>query len=191
MLPRRAAFPGRIVAAIMSDLTMPTFMDAKVPNDVPPTPDETPPAQFEFACEVCGKELEYSGRGRHPKRCDEHRKNSASTGTRRGIVKNEQLAATAAEALLQINGLLALGLMFAQLPQTAETLNNARDAFREQAYNALLTDPELCKAILRGGTASGKVSLVLAYGMLAASVAPIGWSEYRANKEARRVENDV
>jgi hypothetical protein len=42
--------------------------------------DELPGA--DFTCQVCGKGLEYSGRGRHPKFCDEHR-GSKSTGSTR------------------------------------------------------------------------------------------------------------
>jgi hypothetical protein len=32
-----------------------------------------------YTCEVCGKELPYGGRGRPPKRCDEHKKSAAKT----------------------------------------------------------------------------------------------------------------
>lgn len=50
-------------------------------NDAPPaeSADETPSlSDFEYACEVCGVELFYAGRGRKPKRCEEHKARSAS-----------------------------------------------------------------------------------------------------------------
>lgn len=45
--------------------------------------DRKPNRGDDLTCEVCGKELTYSGRGRKPKRCDEHKPNrTTSTGTR-------------------------------------------------------------------------------------------------------------
>lgn len=169
-------------------IDVPIFSDEKVPRDEPAV---TGP---EFSCETCGKELTYAGRGRKPKYCEEHRKggNSGGKGKRvTGLGQNAQLAAQAAEALIQVNGLLSIGLMLAQMPVTAETLKTAEDGFREQAYNALLTDPALCKTILKGGTTSGKVSLLIAYGMLGAAVAPVGVMEFRQRQETRRVAKEA
>lgn len=173
----------------MSDaLAIPMFSDGTVPMDT------APETTHELVCATCGKELEYSGRGRKPRFCDEHKRSSSGTSkVARSSGKNETMAAQAATVLSQFNGLIAIGLMMTGLPLTAQALETAKDAFREQAYNALLTDPDLCKLILKGGTGSGKVALAIAYGMLGTSVVPVGIMEFQSRREAARkaVDDDV
>jgi hypothetical protein len=65
---------------------------------------------------------------------------------------------------------------------TAGAIAERETLFREQAYNALLTDPALCRTILKGGTTSGKVALVIAYTMFIGGVAPYTISEYKERK---------
>ena len=161
------------------------FDDTRVP------PDEAPPHVTDndtLRCEECGKALEYGGRGRKPKYCEDHRK-SASKGTasngRKNVGDNAKLAAQATEALIQVNGLVAMCALWGGLDMTCESIRTAEDAFREQTYNALLTDPALCKTILKAGTTSGKVSLLIAYGMLAGAVGPVAYLELQMKKEAR------
>jgi len=150
--------------------------------------DEIPPSNYEYACEVCGKEIFYGGRGRKPKYCDEHKTNKSSkssTGKTKISGQGAQLAAQATEALVQLNGLFSMGLTLVKLPMTAGALNDAQEGFRESTYNALLTDPELCKTILRVGTTSGKVALMISYSMLIAAVAPVGVLEYKLVQKAK------
>lgn len=72
-------------------MTEPTLPLDFAVTDVPPDPltdepaiaGEAPPAPtrvYEYACEVCGTELTYGGRGRKPKRCAEHKSGSRSSG---------------------------------------------------------------------------------------------------------------
>lgn len=163
------------MSAVAGVIDIPTFSDEKVP-------DESAVADDTLRCEECGKPIQYSGRGRKPKRCEEHRKSGGTKSPRKSLGSNETLAAQATEALIQANGLLALGLMFAHMPVTASSLKEAEDGFREQAYNALLTDPALCKTILKAGTTGGRTSLIIAYGMLAGAVVPVGLMEFKANR---------
>lgn len=173
-----APWRAQVSTALLETVAIPDFPQ-----------DEKPPSEYEYACEVCGKELFYAGRGRKPKFCDEHRKGgSKAGGTPRTGKGNTQLAAQASEALAQLNALACMGLMVGKLNQTALALSTANDGFREQAYNALLTDPALCKTILKAGATSGKVSLLIAYGMLAAAVGPVGYTEYREVYGANRAE---
>ena len=161
------------------------FSDTGVPTDED-TPAVTGP---KLTCEVCGRELHYAGRGRKPKRCDEHRK-SASKGTggsgRKVAGNNAALASQASNALVQTNGLVALVLMWTGMPTTSEAITEAQEVFREQAYDALLTDPDLCKTILKAGTTSGKMSLLIAYGMLAGVVGPTAYMEIQMKREEKR-----
>ena len=156
--------------------------------------DQRPPAVFDAACRTCGIELPYPGKGRRPKFCDEHR----LAGERRVKVRparapkttgvNAQLATSATEALVQLNGLVAMGLMLSRMPMTASALADAEDGFRESTHAALLTDPELCRTILRAGSTGGKVALTISYAMLATAVAPVGFLEIKANRAERAAD---
>jgi hypothetical protein len=162
------------------------FEDAIVPDAV--ITDLAPPtAGPEFACRVCGKELTYGGRGRKPTLCDEHKRgNSARSSVQKG--GNEKLAAQAVESLMQLNGLVGMGLMFGGFLGTASAFSERQDGFREQAYQALLTDPALCKTILRGGKLSGRFSLALAYATLIGGTAPFALQEMRERKAAENAD---
>lgn len=149
--------------------------------------DVSPPTSHEYSCEVCGVELRYGGRGRKPKYCDDHKRQSgAASGkvSRSTSGKASQLAAQATEALAQINSLSAIGLLMAGMPLTSAALAQCDATFREQAYAALLTQPDLCKTILKAGTTSGLAALVMAYAALGVSVLPVGISEYRQRRAA-------
>ena len=162
------------------------FATADVPTDIPT--DIPPPSNFDYSCETCGRELFYAGKGRHPRFCDEHKTGSKTRG--KGSGGNVVLARQASAVLSQLNGLITLGLMAPvtaiglPLPETATALAGTSDVFDEQTYNALLTDPDLCRAIMRGGGASGKVALLIAYGMLAAAVVPVGMAEHKERRAA-------
>ena len=134
------------------------------------------------ACMVCGTPLEYSGRGRKPKYCDEHKKSGARKNVRSSSAKNERLAAQATDALMQINGIGAMSCMLLGMPLTAGAITSAEEGLREQVHAALITDPDLAAKILSAGTHSAKVSLVIAYGMFAAAVVPVAVMEGKTRK---------
>lgn len=166
------------------------FSTAPVPDDSEDTPDipqDVSPGT-DLHCLVCGKPLEYSGRGRKPKYCDEHKKSpkGARAQVRSSSVKNERLASQATDALMQINGMVAFLCFIAGMPATHEAINAAEAGLRVQVHNALLTDPDLCAQILKAGTSSAKVSLIIAYGMFGAVVAPVAALEIR-NKRAEKL----
>lgn len=166
------------------------------PTVVPPLveragEDATPPTTApEHSCEICGADVQYKGRGRIPKRCPEHRKTqSASVPKSKG--SNATLAATAADALCQWNGLLVVGCMVAGYHGTGSAIAERETAFREQAYAALVTDPALCRVILRAGTTSAKLSLLMAYGMLGIAVAPVAMTEFKEKKAIKEAEQEA
>lgn len=164
-----------------------TFTDVDVPTDTPQ--EDTLPSglsDVEYPCEVCNKEAgPYGGRGRKPKRCEDHKKPSTTrapkvTGTA------ASLAAQATESLWQMNGFAAIGCMFVQMNDTAGTILSKEETFRNQVYSALLTDQDLCRSILRGGVKGAKVGLALAYLGFLASVAPVAVAEFRELAEERK-----
>ena len=167
----------------MSDYTLESV---SLPADVVPVADG-----IEYPCEVCGREAgPYGGRGRKPKYCDLHKKGARKTGT---APKNNNavLAKQATDALVQMNGLFGTGIYVLGFPETSSAIAERSDAFEEQAYNALLTDPALCRMILRGGTTSGKLALLIAYSMLAGGVAPTAITEYRDRRAEKIAEREA
>ncbi len=161
------------------------FDNATIPDDIPP--DRTPEVtDVEYPCQVCGREAgPYSGRGRKPKFCDDHKK-TKPTGTSRKVGGQPAALATQATAVLvQVNGLMAIGLMSMQMYKTAHALSDANSTFEESAYQALLSDPKLCQLILKSGGVSGKMSLAMAYAGLGMAIAPAAMEEIQVKRQAR------
>jgi hypothetical protein len=167
------------------------FMPSSIPDDIMDSiPDVS---DVDYPCEVCGQESgPYGGRGPKPKRCPIHKKGRAKTNTVKVSGATSNRAAQAAGVLEQLNGMLALGLMAVGFNETAHALAAGNEGFKEAAYQALTTDDELCKLILKGGGKSAKVGLVMAYGMLGTAVIPVGIAEAKLKKEERlaRAEAD-
>jgi len=154
-----------------------------VADTIPPDAEPTP--QAEFTCQVCGVPLHYGGRGRKPLFCDEHKKTKAKGVARTGGVKNNALAGQAADILMTSNSFIAFLARMAQLENTAEQIDIANPEFRDAAYRALLNDPELARAICRGGGMTGKMALIMAYAMFSMSVVPVAYFEIKAIRVAR------
>lgn len=153
------------------------------------TLDEAPPtAGVEYPCQVCGREAgPYGGRGRKPKLCPEHKKDSTGKVrvSRNSPAANAKLAGQATDALCQINDIAVVGLTIGTYVNTAAELADKQEVFRERAYAALLTDPELCKSIIRGGAMSGKALLFFAYASMLATVGAEALNETRERRDAR------
>lgn len=108
---------------------------------------------------------------------------------------NEKLAASAAQKLVDLNKGLAISLMMARMPGTALGISAEEENFREMAYNALLSDPSLCRTINALGSNSGKLTLLLAYGAMFGAVMDTAIAEYKAHPihgylERKRIERD-
>lgn len=164
------------------------------PSDILPPADEPPPnSAVEYPCKVCGKEAgPYGGRGRKPVYCAEHKKSGKGTGQKRALTSNDAKARAAASALVQFHGLTAMGLVAFGFMGTASKLAEVtKEQFEEQAYEALLTDPALCSAILKAGTTSGRMSLLIAYAMLAGAIAPTAWEEWKERRAPERLEDET
>lgn len=167
----------------MSEFTV--LGETDIPQDkTPPTDDYTPETDEGF-----DSEAPY---GRTPTgRIRKRPVGSTTRGAKGGGGKNsnQALATQAAALLAQTNGLLCTGLMLARMGQTASALAQANEGFEEQVAAALITDPALCRTILRAGGTSAKMSLIIAYVMLGAAVAPVGYMEYREIRSSRIQED--
>lgn len=141
----------------------------------------------------CNEELVYLGRGRKPKFCSDHKNGkavAAATLASRSRVKgnNEQLAAQASEILAKTNSLAMLAILAFGMPLTATTIAEHNEEFKNNAYEALLLDPSLCKKILATGGKTAGLALFMAYGQLGMFVVPLAITEFKEKREARREE---
>jgi hypothetical protein len=165
-------------------ITADMFTEVPAPTDY--VADTVPPSSdVENPCKSCGRQIDipYGGRGRRPTQCSDckpaKRTRSKAPGTRGS---NATLAEQATEALWQINGVAAFLAMIAGMPMTAGAIQDREQSFREMCYNALLTDPGMCRFILKAGTNSAKISLTVCYGMFAAAITPTAIMEMKVKK---------
>lgn len=93
---------------------VPTFEDDDFPSDVIPLDVESPESGDGSACIVCGTALTYSGRGRRPKYCADHKPSRASSSTPRSASKGKGSQAIRADIQ---NTLLGVGAMLASIDQ--------------------------------------------------------------------------
>lgn len=115
-------------------------------------------------------------------------------GTRKtksgGGSNNAANAHAAASMLARMNGFLGIGLASFGMPLSAAELAKANETFESMAYEALLSDPALCKKILSAGATSGKAGLILAYGMLTVSIAPAAMGELKDKRALRAAQEE-
>lgn len=139
--------------------------------------------EVEYPCQVCGREAgPYRGKGRKPTKCDDHKVNRTASSPRGA---NDKLAEMAADALCQVNGLMALGAMVIGFTDTGVALQGTEEDFRLRAIAALKTDAKLCQQIIKGGTSSAKVALVIGYAFVGVTVFPTALNEYQEKKAVR------
>lgn len=165
-----------------------TTVDDGPPDSIPAMSD------IEFPCANCGREIVYKGRGRKPtpnSKCDDCKPRKGPAVKLTGNANN--LAAQAAKTLVQINTMIGMLGMAVGYFKTGAALISYQETFEAQAFTALSTDLDLCKAILRTGAKSAKVSLGLAYAGMTIAVAPAAKEEYtekKAIRDAQKEEQD-
>lgn len=142
----------------------------------PEYPDSTPEAPYGYFPD-----------GRPRKR---RPKGTAKNASKRSAASESQ-ARAAAGMLAKVNSLVGTSLMLFGMPMTATQIENANEQFEVFAYEALLSDPALCRKILSAGANSGKAGLAMAYAMLGLSVAPTAFMEIKARREIVQNEADT
>lgn len=165
------------------------FSVVDAPDDLSALPMDTVPdtVDVEYPCKKCGREAgPYGGRGRKPTLCAGC-KPARKTGTTAPRVTgtNANLAAQATEVLSQLNAFVAMGAAVMKMFNTSSAIAAYDETFKGQAYAALVTDPELCRFILKGGVKSAKLTLAIAYGGMGIAVAPTAFMEFKEMKAAR------
>lgn len=164
------------------------FVEVTIP------PDTVPPdlMDVEYPCKGCGNEAgPYSGRGRKPVWCKGCKSGQRKSNPVKVTGNAANLASQAALTLGQLNGALCIGLLAVGMTDTASAIAANNDVFEERARQALLTDPDLCRMIMKGGVKSAKVSLAIAYAGLGMAVAPVAVAEIREKKAERDAKREA
>ena len=140
--------------------------------------DTVPNTDAVDTCEVCGKELVYSGRGVHPTRCKEHKTTKAAKPdpiSQFTPAKNPTGDVKAAmQVLMGVYGVIAIPLtMFA--PRTAVGYVGTVDQLQERNRIILEANPQLAKQIAATGNQYGPTALIITN---LAALGPIALSAY-------------
>lgn len=129
-------------------------------DDVPPasvSSDDAAPLR----CEVCGVSLTYSGRGRRPKFCDEHRKTTTTSSGNRST----SLKALEASVADLYRG-LGMGLSMVDA-QSGFEVANAADKLAASWITLAETNPKVRKWLTKITTGSGTGAVIVAHATIA------------------------
>lgn len=155
--------------------------------DVPTDENAT---ESEFYCETCDKPIPYSGRGRHPRFCDEHRRGSRSNNASpkgRGAGNVE----TAVQTLGAAYDALGLALTLTGALTAASQLADAVPTLTERNRQFLAHDPQLVKMLNRAGSAGGRFGFILSQVIVLGPVIGTATGEYKAMLAERSAKRDA
>lgn len=142
---------------------------------------DAPSGTAEFVCIECGTPLHYSGRGRHPKYCDDHKPGPqrVNTGTRTVSAKGDVETALAAMDMLY-SGMTMLLLVIS--PEASAQFASKIGQAQMQNRLAFEGDKSLTKAVCKTSSKGGKAVFVSTQVMLFAPVAQTVVKDMAARK---------
>jgi len=148
--------------------------------------DEAPAESTDLACEVCGAPIAYSGKGRKPKYCDEHKRSSGSSSTGASTVRRSTKDVESACATMeQMYDLLYFGLgMVSEAAPQIWLMKRERLAAQNRAL--FVADPTLCRRINSLAAKGGTGAFIGAHAMALFPVAVAVSAEVNARGAARR-----
>lgn len=147
---------------------------------------ESPTVSDDLTCEVCGKALVYSGRGRKPKFCDEH-KQSRSSSPRTSSAPRSTGNVNSALQVME-TGYAGLSVMLRLFsPTAAVQWESSHDSLIETDRQAFTADPKLAQRIAKLGQTSGTAMFIGAHVFALAPVVMI----VRADIQNRQAERQV
>lgn len=158
------------------------FEDVTIPDDVSDVAGES----TDLACEVCGRPLTYSGKGRKPKFCDEHKRGTSSASTGNATVRRSNKDVESALATMDnIYDLLFFG--FGMVSETAASMWLPRRAqLQQQNRQLFISDPGLCRRVNALGAKGGTGAFIGAHAMALFPIAVVLNAEVQARGAARR-----
>lgn len=156
-------------------------------SDIPPSHDDGNLSD-DLVCEVCGTGLSYSGRGRKPKRCDEHKRGTSSAGAKRRSSGRDVDAAMSALSGGHTVVQFALSLMSLEAGQAFEL---SRASMDERNRAILESDPALAKRIAHAASKGGAGALIVSHLIAIGPAAAIGYRQIRVTAAQRADERQA
>lgn len=157
------------------------------PADIPPGADETDARETstsapgeDLSCETCGTPLQYGGRGRRPRFCNEHKPPRQSrTGTVRGSAADVNAALAQMDVLYSLAG----GALMMFRPELASAFAARADLAQQVNKSAFESDRALAKRV--AGNAAG-MSPIMFIGAQIYVVGPLVRSVYDTSKKTAK-----
>jgi hypothetical protein len=171
-----------------------TVIPGFIPDPV--QPDASPEFAATCAFPGCANEVaEYAGRGRRPTKCTDHLNvSSTKQAPSRNLTGKQpsRLAYQAANSLATGNTIVGVLLGIIGMKVSGELLTDKelRAEFVEAAAQALDSDPDFCRTILKGAGGGAKVALLIAYGTVFGNVAPVMMAEAAIKREERKQKRE-
>ena len=134
-------------------------------NDGPDLVDNTAQESSRFSCEVCGIPLVYSGRGRHPKYCDEHK--TSKTPSRKSGKNVDTLILQIGEMYMASGALLS---MFEATASDSMLVSASASTLAESWRPLIERDPAVRKFWEKMTTGGGWGAVIMAHGSLAIGI---------------------
>lgn len=134
----------------------------------------------------CERPLFYSGKGRRPKYCDEHKSTRPATSSSKGRTSDDKAVAQACKSLDVIYRGIGLGLM-ARSPAMAQAWVEEMDGLSERNAMILEANPELARKLVGVGTKGGPIALLGSHVLAVWPVVMVGLGERQAAAEAAAV----
>lgn len=166
---------------------MPPLDFSSLPHDDAPPGATTEPPPYALTCETCGTPLLYSGRGRKPRFCDEHkpaRSNSGNTGRGRNADKELDQACTTLADLYDVT-VLPLALLS---PEAANVWSMQIDGLNSRNRTILANNRDLVRKINSAGAKGGTTAFVLSHLFAATPVALVLIGAATQRRAARRAD---
>lgn len=127
-----------------------------------------PVSSSEFTCEVCGTDLVYSGRGRKPKRCDEH-KRGKTTATATGRRASGAIVDRAVDEITMLYTMGGQALKFIN-PIAGETVFNNAEKLGESYRLLLETDARFRKMFQKMESKAAWLPILTMHAQIVASI---------------------
>lgn len=148
-----------------------------------------------LTCQQCGKDIShmYSGRGRKPKYCEEHKKGNASrVGSSAGTATRGDVQ-QAVNSLEQGYQLIQMGLMMFGAHGAATTLRESIPDLSQKNAQYLAADKDLVRSINKVGKAGGRAGFFINQGLVLAPVVILAAQELGEKwaSDAKEKEGDA
>ena len=141
------------------------------------TDTDTGTGSSDLTCEVCGAAIQWSGRGRKPKYCDEHktsRSTSSSSSRSAGTVPAKELEQACQNLMDTYESLLMPLMIFS--PDAGNTWAAQIEKLDRQNHKFLANNRDLVKRINSAGSKAGTYGFVISH---LAAVTPVMLVLYR------------